>query len=37
MDEVERAALRDEGYDPDDPVVVAALDRVSAELASNES
>jgi hypothetical protein len=33
MDEIERAAIRDEGYDPDDPDVVAALDRVRAELA----
>ncbi len=29
MDEIERAAIRDEGYDP---AVVAALDRVHAEL-----
>jgi hypothetical protein len=33
MDEIERAAIRDEGYDSDDPAVVAALDRVRAELA----
>jgi hypothetical protein len=33
MDEIERAAIRDEGYDPDDPKVVAALDRVRAEQA----
>jgi hypothetical protein len=26
MDEIERAAIRDEGYDPDDPAVIAALD-----------
>jgi hypothetical protein len=32
MDEIERAAIRDEGYDPDDPEVVAALDRVRDEL-----
>jgi hypothetical protein len=25
MDEIEREAIRDEGYDPDDPAVVAAL------------
>jgi hypothetical protein len=31
---IERAAIRDEGYDPDDPAVVAALDRVRAELAA---
>jgi hypothetical protein len=29
-----RAAIRDEGYDPDDPTVIAALDRVRAELAA---
>ena len=29
----ERAAIHDEGYDPDDPAVMAALDRVRAELA----
>jgi hypothetical protein len=23
MDEIERAAIRDEGYDPDDPKVIA--------------
>lgn len=34
MDEIERAAIRNEGYDPDDPDVVAALDRVRAELAA---
>lgn len=34
IDDIERAAIRDEGYDPDDPAVVAALDRVRAELAS---
>jgi hypothetical protein len=34
MDELERAAMLDEGYDPD---VVAALDRVRAMLASNDS
>jgi hypothetical protein len=33
MDEIERAAILDEGYDPDDPKVIAALDRVRAELA----
>jgi hypothetical protein len=32
MDEIERAAIRDEGYDPDDPEVIAALDRMRAEL-----
>ena len=32
MDQIERAAISDEGYDPDDPAVVAALDRVRAEL-----
>jgi hypothetical protein len=25
MDELERAAIRDEGYDPDAPAVIAAL------------
>lgn len=34
MDDIEREAIRDEGYDPDDPAVVAALDRVRAELAA---
>jgi hypothetical protein len=35
MDDIERAAIRDEwGYDPDDPAVVAALDRVRATLAA---
>jgi hypothetical protein len=29
MDEIERAAIGDEGYDPDDPKVIAALDRVA--------
>jgi hypothetical protein len=33
MDDIEREAIRDEGYDPDDPAVVATLDRVRAELA----
>jgi hypothetical protein len=32
MDEIECAAIRDEGYDPDDPKVIAALGRVRAEL-----
>jgi hypothetical protein len=32
-DEIERAAIRDEGYDPDDPKVIVALDRVRTELA----
>jgi hypothetical protein len=31
MDEIQRAAIRDEGYDPDDPEVIAALDRARAE------
>jgi hypothetical protein len=34
MDDIEREAIRDEGYDPDDPAVVAALDRVRAEPAA---
>jgi hypothetical protein len=34
MDEIERAAIRDEGYDPDNPAVLAALDQVRAELAA---
>jgi hypothetical protein len=25
MDDIEREAIRDEGYDPDDPAVVAAF------------
>jgi hypothetical protein len=32
MDEIERAAIRDEGFDPDDPAVVAAIDLVGWEL-----
>jgi hypothetical protein len=32
MGEIERAAIRDEGYDPDDPKVIAAVDRVRAEM-----
>jgi hypothetical protein len=36
MDDIEREAIRDEGYDPDDPAVVAALERVRAELAVDE-
>lgn len=28
MDEIERAAIRAEGYDPDDPAVLAALELV---------
>jgi hypothetical protein len=31
---IERAPIRDEAYDPDDPNVVAALGRVRAELAA---
>jgi hypothetical protein len=34
MEDIEREAIRDERYDPDDPAVVAALDRVRAELAA---
>jgi hypothetical protein len=34
MDDIEREAIRDEGYDSDDPAVVAALDGVRAELAA---
>ena len=32
VDEIERTAIRDEGSDPDHPEVIAALDRVRAEL-----
>jgi hypothetical protein len=35
LDELERAAIRGEGYDPDDPKVIATLDRVRAELAGH--
>jgi hypothetical protein len=35
MDDIERAAIRDEGYDPYDPAVVAVLDGVRAELATD--
>ena len=34
MDDIERAAVAAEGYDPDDPAVVAALERVRAVLAA---
>jgi hypothetical protein len=34
MDVTERAAVRDEGYDPDAPDVVAVLNRVRAEVAA---
>jgi hypothetical protein len=34
MDDIEREAIRDEGYDPDDPAVVAGIDRVRVELAA---
>lgn len=34
MDDTERAAIREAGHAPYDPVVVAALDRVRAELAA---
>jgi hypothetical protein len=34
MDDIEREAIRDEGRDPDDPAVVAVLDRVRAALAA---
>lgn len=33
MDDIERAAIMAEGSDPDDPAVIAALDRVRAVLA----
>src|SRR6478736_3810712 len=33
MDHIERAAIAAEGYEPDDPAVVAALARVRAVLA----
>lgn len=32
MDTNERTAIRDEGLDPDDPAVIAALDRVTRTL-----
>jgi hypothetical protein len=32
MDDVERDAIRDEGLDPDDPAVIAAIDLVRWEL-----
>jgi hypothetical protein len=35
LDELERAAIRGERYDPDDPKVIATLDRVRAELAGH--
>jgi hypothetical protein len=33
MDDFERAAIAAEGSDPDDPAVIAALERVTAVLA----
>ncbi|OAK54010.1 hypothetical protein [Rhodococcoides kyotonense] len=35
MDPIERAAIADEGYDPDDPAVDAAMDRVVRLLADH--
>ncbi|MEV8236972.1 hypothetical protein AB0P23_17165 [Rhodococcus sp. NPDC077669] len=35
MDSIERAAIVDEGYDPDDPDVHAAMDHVSRLLAAH--
>jgi len=34
MDEIKRPAIRDEGYDPDDRAVIAAIDLVRAALAA---
>jgi hypothetical protein len=34
MDDKEREAIRAEGLDPDDPALVAALDRVNTERAA---
>ena len=34
MDEIGRAEIRSAGYDPDDPIVIAAIERVRAELAA---
>ncbi|WP_037140565.1 hypothetical protein [Rhodococcoides fascians] len=34
MDDDERQAIRDEGLDPDDPYVAAALQQVKATLAA---
>lgn len=33
-DDIEREAIRAEGYDPDDPAVIAAIDMVWRELAA---
>jgi hypothetical protein len=33
MDDIERAAIAAEGYDPDDPAVITALARVREALA----
>lgn len=35
MDSIERTAVIDEGYDPDDPTVLAALDDVMRVLAEH--
>jgi hypothetical protein len=32
MDDIEREAIRAEGFDPDDPTVVTAIDLVGWEL-----
>lgn len=32
MDDIERAAIVDEGFDPDDPAVIAALTQVKETL-----
>ena len=32
MDDIERAAIRAEGYDPDNPAVIEAIDFVRWEL-----
>jgi hypothetical protein len=36
MDDIEREAIRDEGLDPDDPAVIAAIDVVRWELSMRQ-
>jgi hypothetical protein len=37
MDEIKRAAIRDEGYDPDEPMVIQLWTGSAPSLASHDS